>query len=454
MVPEGEYRFEANGVPSSFVVKSMTAGPTDLTKDTLKTGTSGPPEIVVTVAAGEATPWRKISGKIIGDVPAGAPLRVTITGSSILGSRDIAATSDRTFEFLQVLPGTYRLAVAVGIVLSPATEFRVENDVTDVELKAPRPLTVPGRLTVEGTRLSNLPSVNLEIQQLSSGNAVMVYVAENFRLSLGEGEYRLVVRTVPFGYEVKSLKYGSTDLLNEQLKITDPVSESIQLVLGVLPEARASGVKITGRVTGVFPSGNPQRLLLFPAEPKDPVYAAFPDNATGLQPDGSFQFERVPPGTYLARLITMPPSEAVRIVVEAKDVTGVELVSKGQVEVSGTVTFEGEGPPLELTRVTVRAVQDRQADPSRASEDESIFAGSVTFGARVAADGTFKLVVPSGNSRIQVGGPTGYGIKSVTQGSKDLRREPLVNDPAAGGTLEPIRIIVQPSTRPPAQPQQ
>jgi len=46
-------------------------------------------------------------------------------------------------------------------------------------------------------------------------------------LNLKDGEYNVSARSVPSGYQVKSIMYGTTDLQKEPLKIDGPVTWEI-----------------------------------------------------------------------------------------------------------------------------------------------------------------------------------------------------------------------------------
>jgi len=140
LVPRGEYRIRVNDVTPGYTVKSIQAGSADLKKDAWKVSPAALDQLVVTFDVSSPPPWRRVSGRIIGDIPksvaapapqggvgaAGVgggglggnvtgPERVTLylgqrqDGPQFSSSFQATINPDGSFEFPQVLPGTYQI---------------------------------------------------------------------------------------------------------------------------------------------------------------------------------------------------------------------------------------------------------------------------------------------------------------------------------------------------------
>src|SRR6185295_9471893 len=114
------------------------------------------------------------------------------------------------------------------------------------------------------------------------------------------GDFTVAVTMIPLGYHVKSITYGSVDLVQSRLTIT-PASGStpIQIVLSKTPPAGVSaGVRVSGRVR--IPTGAATSLTLSLQSTQtgsNGVSVLHIGNAN-LGPDGSFEFRGVPAGRY------------------------------------------------------------------------------------------------------------------------------------------------------------
>jgi len=119
-----------------------------------------------------------------------------------------------------------------------------------------------------------------------------------FRLQLPEGERSPLSMPVnlPPGYSLKSVFYGSTDLLRSPLKISR--SDPQEFVI-VVASADAKPVTVSGQVDGLdaaeFAKGT-VRLLM-----DSPSYAI--NHNVIVKSDGTFELMNVYPGTYIAQVL-------------------------------------------------------------------------------------------------------------------------------------------------------
>jgi hypothetical protein len=180
-------------------------------------------------------------------------------------------------------------------------------------------------------------------------------------------------------------------------------------------------LKVRGRVTGASPEELAGARVQLGALP----FLSSPLSAT-VKKDGSFEFERVLPGlAYLALIsISSPNSIAVTpVVVDADDVTGVELKLLRMMEVNGQVIVEGGGAPVGIyirSGPTSDFGGDRNrimADSRQRGDRPSIF---------LQGESTFFLRLTEGDHKVTVSGlPEGFFVKSILYGSTDITREPL-----------------------------
>jgi hypothetical protein len=258
---------------------------------------------------------------------------------------DVVVAPDGTFQFQRVGPGTYGVLTNPTII-GPSAINRIEVkdvDVGPIEL-AIGPMIV-GQVTVDdgsplptsltyataGYPIVSTPSlVSLvavrpnPISPLSFGGTVRAdgaFVVANYQ----PGEYRITAR-LPFGYDIKSLTFGDVDLLKTTLKIPNVASAtgSVRMVLTKNPQPGTSvGVKVSGHVTSEPPPATAW-ILMQPSSP-GPVSAGA-IGETLVRPDGTFEFQRVPPGVYAAQIIPrQATAPQIAIVVEDVDVSNVEI---------------------------------------------------------------------------------------------------------------------------------
>jgi hypothetical protein len=113
------------------------------------------------------------------------------------------------------------------------------------------------------------------------------------RVKLPENERRVMVAALPLGYDVKSLTYGSVNLLKESLNLAEAAPAELKIAL-VLDPAFPSG-SFRGRVRGIDPEKGSVQLVLNGA-------SAFTRFETAVNSDGSFNFPKLPQGTYIPSL--------------------------------------------------------------------------------------------------------------------------------------------------------
>jgi hypothetical protein len=374
---------------------------------------------------------------------------------------------DGSFEFLKMPPGKYTLRL---LPASPVVTVPIDVQDQDVgPLALSLGVAVSGRVLIEGggelpprkdapLGMANVPPLlGLQARRTDSGAgpAVQLRPDGTFLWMAPVGEYRLGVTMLPFGYSVKSMEYGTANLVEVPLKITDPLenpSATIRITLTTTPLPNESaGVKVSGQVLGI-PGGASSgefwvrlQTSVAPASITQGVLQRVGE--AQLRIDGTFELIRVPPGVYNAQVFPRsgpPISGGMAIVVESADVTGAQLVAN-PAPISSIIsspsplplTSPGAGtlPSTEPRGVGVRG--NIQLSFAGAYPDTVVLFGSrpggLTFEVPVRKDGSFEF-------------------KNVPPGMYDARTLPLAAPPKSttllieGRDLTGVQISIPPLT--------
>jgi hypothetical protein len=360
-------------------------------------------------------------------------------------STEIAANG--MFEFTHVMPGTYSLAVrAPGA--QPFNLVVADRDITGIELSVPPLIAVRGTVTLEGS--GPRPRFSLQIEGLLPAGATLLPAPYRtvvnatldgaFSAALPPGEYRLLINNLPGGFYLKSIAAGATDFVGKSFKIAATDSPvRIAITIGI-----SAGVRVTGRVTGVdTASPLPGKIMLTGVAVSDSVEAP-------LNADGSFQIEKVTPGTYNVRvaITSSISSPTVVVVIPNRNVTDFNVSVPTPRVVLGRVAVDGNGPPPKFSLLLIRgasvpleAALHGQLPTVSPSNIMNAIVGGIS-GSQVLQvdinalpDGSFRMKVPDGEYRVAAipaglspsarGIPGSYFLRSLTANSSDLMTEPL-----------------------------
>ena len=458
-LPEGEYRVEVRDFPDTdYEIKSITTGSTNLLKETLKIAEDGDRKpIIVTIAAKSGSHEVKVSGRVAGRENLKAPESTRISMTSTTTELDAPLDAAGRFEFPRVLPGIYSLGIDPYVATIPHTTVVVGPDnVANIQLEIPAERTVAGRVVIEDgyamppTRLrawinaaSGLPAPPHGRMYVQLGGPTIdteldIGPAGSFKIVLPEGDHRIEIGGLSAkSYEVKSLTYGSTDLLKGPLKISGSDSRNIVVSLGV--RQTQPWPKVSGRVLGISRLQGPVNVVL------QGTRLAFQTTAAS---DGSFEFLRIPPDTYVVG--TNPTVSAMihPTVIAKGDEFLVELTipERRQVKVRAVVEGNGRVPNFSLT-VRLNGTEGYQISANPLSSGTFVYVsptgfvctGDVCSTARPGtllnepsvvrnADdtGAFGLLLPVGEHPITFNVfPPEFELLSATYGSTNLLKEPL-----------------------------
>jgi TonB family protein len=369
-----------------------------------------------------------VSGRVIRpatQTPTGNQ-RVFLSGSS---SQNTSINADGSFTFLNVRPGSYNLTISSATLSQPISIVVADKDIMGIEAVIVPTMDVTGTVVVDGG--GPRPRLTVSFSAFKGGTPPPAAVTPDgtFRTVLREGEYQLAWSGLPSGYQLKSATAGSLDLLKNPLKITvGTPTPPIVLTLGV--DSPPPWVKVSGRVTGLSRQIVGPRLTLSGAFLPD-----VPD--TAIDANGSFEFPRVLPGTYTARMTPAIPVPATTVVVPSgKDLSGIEIIIPALKELTGRIVVEG--PSQMAPRLTFNL-----SEPSgRASP-----LGNLSSVGIPQPDGTFKVMLPEAEHRVSLNA-AGYSVRSLTYGSTNLLRDPLKISGTDSQELQVTLVPLPPGSSP------
>jgi len=313
-------------------------------------------------------------------------------------------------EFPSYYPNATTLDRATAVVVAPGATLSG----IDFAMARPVGLKVSGRLVVPSTMRLTSATVTLTSQTLrgTSTNSTQFRVGSD-----GTFEF---LRVSPGEYRLSSTLLGSTSI-NLTLNETDRTDVVIPVV-----DCNA-GISVNGKLVGA-PSSPIRTIALTGSR-----MGCAP--TTAIEPDGSFTFSGVPEGEYRIQLTPAPLGwAAMGLSVGTKDIADVSVRLPASLAIKGRATVEDGSLVPRTSRGTPIAIQARRN-------------GGGDVVASILDDGTFELPLPVGSYRISVAGiPSGYTLKSITQGPRNLSLTTLDIDEDSSGD---IQLTLESTRRPP-----
>jgi hypothetical protein len=407
---DGSFEFP-KVLPGTYQLRVTTPSVTDLTAANLALAMLGIPSFTepvtlnvpstgITGAQVEAALWpgpasiptggttgARITGRIVGRAHWPGPASVVLTGN---GGADLSTPIywDGSFEFPAVPAGTWEASVRPTIPGAAPTVITVDRGLeSKIEVRVPATRRVVGRVVIDGPQA---PLRNLTFVVATVRVATPIQHDGRFGLIVPEGGAVTVApESLPAGYAVESIAYaaGSTTELFVRLQ-----------------GARVSTSTVSGRVTGVLPSGSHVWLSSLATT------GALATLESDVQQDGSFRFANVVPGRYALRFsaLGMPAITApAPVEVAGADISGLQLTAPRMG--TGRVVLQGNGA---IPRFSL---------PLRSDSSET----AVTINPE--SDGSFRVALPVGIWQIGtlVGLPNGVTIVSINYGSTDVSKGAL-----------------------------
>jgi len=259
---------------------------------------------------------------------------------------------DGKFEFTNVTSGTYELRISSGtsIGISPEATRILVDDRDIVNAPLPQTALMVGRLILEGgASLTSIPTNNAGGPGITASSVVGIgarklgeccaptvlartdgWFAAALRADNDASEFLIYVSQLPFGFHVRSIMSGTTDVFRTPLKIAKGTAVPIEVTLtSVRPAPERGGVKVSGRLTGApGPLSGTIQLRGKTLDLQSALSVVDVQNIglVPIAPDGSFVFEKVPPGSYEFQARLLPSAFLMRrIDVPAYDVDRVEV---------------------------------------------------------------------------------------------------------------------------------
>jgi hypothetical protein len=374
-LPEGTYQVMTTpgiAFPPAYVLHSINYGQADLLAEPMMISADRSAELQIGIGTTVPNSWVAVRGKVNGLDPANGPVRVSLE-SNVTSAIEALAGPDGSFEFPRVLPRTtYTARVVPANDAASAPRVAVaDKDVTGIEILVPAEKEVRIVTSMD----DNTPAPVFVLTLAGSGSTVSITVKPerdgSFRAKLPIDERRVQIGGFPLGYALKSATYATTDLRKQPLKTSKNDADEMQVTFGPDPLLPFGSLK--GRITGIEPSLSGIQLSLNSA-------TSFSTFETGVGPDGSFSFSKIPQGTYVPTLMgagvsgVLTPST---ITVSGTDVFSVELAAA-----VGRSTLEALSPDDEPAGVVLSSlVGSRQAanESGAVSQLRTINTAEVTY---------------------------------------------------------------------------
>jgi hypothetical protein len=280
------------------------------------------------------------------------------------------------------------------------------------------------------------PAAGVRVTAVASGDITSATLTDN------EGRYRL--DDIPPGrYFIAAGLIGSFTFLpgtTDESKAT-PVSVTANAVTAGIDFklAASAGVRVRGVVgmaAGNFPKA---REAILTGRTLQPDEAINPVN-TAVQPDGTFEFRGVQPGTYMVEFL--PTAQEVRLTVGNTNIDGIQV--KAPAVITGRIVVEVGGPVL------TSPAQVGAASTQLMIATLPVDSSGYTFH-QVPGNGTFAFTLPpTHNYQVEVYGlPFGYFVKSIRSGTADLKATALkLDDNSAVKNIEVVLTKQRPETEP------
>ena len=370
-------RFQLNLVRTT-AAQALTGGtiPPALANPRINAG----PAFTTQVQSGDYTVFDSASG-----IPAGFVLKSIMSGVTDLTANPLKVTA----------AGVSPIRIVLG-VSSPPPWVRLSGRVV-------------GR--AERYRVVNF---NVNSQVIADTLEPNFYLDGSFDVPMAlPGQY--MFRTSTLGSPTMS-----STIIAGSAGVTDGVIYVPDDAVSAQPTELGADVRVSGRIVGHAKAFSGARVRMSNAVLGDRLSAP-------IYMDGSFEFSRVPSGTYDAEVYpAIPGASSMKVTVGDTDVRDLKITVPNTRDFSGRVLVTGEGPMPRSIEISVGAGDNVRI--------------------MLPTDGSFPLSLSPGQKIGVVPGsiPAGYAVESVKYGALDLLTNPI----SFSGSGDELRVTLRAASPP------
>jgi hypothetical protein len=404
----------------------------------------------------------------------GRPLRrarVTASAPELGRARDVSTDVDGRYEIKDLPAGRYSLTVnRSGYLrlrygqrrpLEQGKQLDVANGQTvdSIDFAMPKMSVIAGRVTdelgdpIEG---ANVFAMRMDYWQ---GRRRVVPGSQVTRTD-DVGQYR-ITGLMPGAYWVMATiretwtftEDGKTEVLGyapSYLPGTTNLAQAMRVTVGLGQEAAVTDFPLVpgraAKVSGIATDARGLPLaggsIGISQETVGTEGGMFTSVGGGsIAADGTFSVLNVPPGEYKIRATAAgnrpagAPAEIVTqvLIVDGQDIEGLRLTTTAGWSMSGRIRTEsGEALSVPRNRVSLLA---NLVSPDLEPRTSGMFTNS-----QIRDDWTFAITNIFGPSRLHVTVPSGWAVKAVLQGDRDVTDEAI--DMSSGEQLSDVEVVV------------
>jgi hypothetical protein len=245
----------------------------------------------------------KLSGRVNANMPQLGPKTATATGGTLEDLLEVAVRADGTFEFGHLPPGKYLVSLwppTPGIASYPITVG--ETDISGVELVPLPTKKVTGRIIV---RNGSIPHGLLGFYTEKTWVVGKVNVDGTFGIDLHSATHKIDFAGLPVGYTLASVKIDGKDVTEQGITVANADVSDVLITMNAPRKLAVVKGKITGLAADRF--GSTGVVMTGPT---------FNTGQADVQPDGTFQFDAVVPGSYKLTLNGVPEFSPMTVIVD------------------------------------------------------------------------------------------------------------------------------------------
>jgi hypothetical protein len=278
---------------------------------------------------------------------------------------------------------------------------------------------------------------SLQLTRTSDGAVSLFPLASSLSVTLPSvaatpPEYRIALQSLPEGYSVSSMLYGTTPITNATVKINSSAAAITALTLTNGSTVTVRGISVGPPLTITLASPPPAAgnlgVRVTGSAPTSEPRSVYLSGVPGIfYADGSFEFRNVKPGRYSVATPDNPQSSrplAASIVVGNQDLDGVELVAtpllpSGILKPSQLRQTDNRSPGFTIPQGVIQGLVLDEVTHQPITEGTAYLTGHYGGSRSLVPDGRFEF------TRLL---PGSYDLEVQTFGHDTIRRTIVVDD--------------------------